>query len=34
MVAYSFKTYFAPQIEDGSKRHTIRGPSPPACACR
>ncbi|WP_375591031.1 ASCH domain-containing protein [Hoeflea alexandrii] len=25
MVAYSFKTYFAPQIEDGSKRHTIRG---------
>lgn len=25
MVAYSFKTYFAPQIEDGSKLHTIRG---------
>lgn len=25
MVAYGFKTYFAPQIEDGSKSHTIRG---------
>lgn len=25
MVAYSFKSYFAPQIEDGSKSHTIRG---------
>jgi hypothetical protein len=25
MVAYSFKTYFAPQILDFSKRHTIRG---------
>ncbi|MDG3580395.1 ASCH domain-containing protein [Rhizobium sp. YJ-22] len=24
MVAYSFKKYFAPQIEDGSKTHTIR----------
>lgn len=25
MVAYGFKRYFAPQIEDGSKTHTIRG---------
>ncbi|WP_417423680.1 ASCH domain-containing protein [Hoeflea sp.] len=25
MVAYSFKTFFGPQIEDGSKTHTIRG---------
>lgn len=25
MVAYGFKKYFAPQIEDGSKAHTIRG---------
>lgn len=25
MVAYSFKRYFAPQIEDFSKTHTIRG---------
>lgn len=25
MVAYGFKKYFAPQIEDGSKGHTIRG---------
>lgn len=25
MVAYSFKTYFAPQILDLSKTHTIRG---------
>lgn len=25
MVAYSFKAYFAPQIIDFSKRHTIRG---------
>ncbi|MFN3319960.1 MAG: ASCH domain-containing protein [Allorhizobium sp.] len=24
MVAYGFKKYFAPQIEDGSKCHTIR----------
>lgn len=24
MVAYGFKKYFAPQIEDGSKTHTIR----------
>ncbi|WP_337267135.1 ASCH domain-containing protein [Oryzifoliimicrobium ureilyticus] len=24
MVAYNFKSYFAPQIEDGSKAHTIR----------
>lgn len=25
MVAYNFKKFFAPQIEDGSKTHTIRG---------
>jgi len=25
MVAYSFKRYFAPQIEDGTKTQTIRG---------
>ncbi len=25
MVAYGFKKFFAPQIEDGSKTHTIRG---------
>ncbi len=25
MVAYGFKPYFAPQIEDHSKTHTIRG---------
>lgn len=25
MVAYGFKKFFAPQIEDGSKAHTIRG---------
>lgn len=25
MVAYGFKKYFVPQIEDGSKTHTIRG---------
>jgi len=25
MVAYGFKRYFSPQIEDGSKTHTIRG---------
>ncbi len=25
MVAYGFKSFFAPQIEDGSKTHTIRG---------
>ncbi|QND46705.1 ASCH domain-containing protein (plasmid) [Rhizobium lusitanum] len=25
MVAYGFKSYFAPQIEDCSKTHTIRG---------
>ncbi|SIQ24335.1 hypothetical protein SAMN05880590_102761 [Rhizobium sp. RU35A] len=24
MVSYGFKSYFAPQIEDGSKTHTIR----------
>ena len=25
MVAYGFKKFFAPQIEDGTKTHTIRG---------
>lgn len=25
MVAYGFKSFFAPQIEDGTKTHTIRG---------
>jgi hypothetical protein len=25
MVAYGFKPFFAPQIEDGTKTHTIRG---------
>jgi hypothetical protein len=25
MVAYGFRPFFAPQIEDGSKTHTIRG---------
>lgn len=25
MVAYSFKKWFSPQIEDGTKTHTIRG---------
>lgn len=25
MVAYGFKKFFSPQIEDGSKTHTIRG---------